>query len=292
MLRREVDVLRAALEDRIAEWQTGRPGTTYTVARLPIVIGARALIADNAAMLPLVDVRGGELVEPTPSILLRPDPAMSRRRLVHRAAMSLSGWGNLYVYLTRLGYDAWPLTATVQHPDTVAAVYAGDGSIIGWNIAGRPYPLEAVVHVPLWETDLAPVARSPLAECQQALDDLAVLWSFATGYYRDGGLPPYVLNHPGRLNPEQSEELIGQWLEARRLRRPGVLSGNITIEGLPTPSAADALLLDGLAYIDQTVTRLYGITPTLLNVRAVDPEQVWESVHSRQNIYERWISWS
>lgn len=290
MIRRELDVLRDTLEARVLELAGPPAGYPYTVTRLPIVIAARALIADDAAMLPITGVRDGEALDPTPTILLRPDPSMSRRRFVHRSAMSLSGWGNLYLYLTRVGFDGWPLAATLLHPSMVWPNLETDGVTIGsWQYNGSTYPLESIVHVPLWELDLRAVSSSPLGECQQALDDLAVLWGFAAGYWRDGGLPPYVLRHPSRLSADQATEALDQWLTARAASRPGMLTGQWEINALPTPSAADALLLDGLAYIDQTVARVFGVTPTLLNVRA---EQGSLTYSNAQDETTRWLNLS
>jgi phage portal protein BeeE len=236
----------------------------------PTVVAARAMIADVAGSLPIFDVRDGELVAPTPTILLRPDPAMSRRRFVHRATMSLTGWGNLFLLITRTGANDWPLAAEVLHPGHLTAVYdpADPTRLVGFDYLGYQYSTADVVHVPLWELDLNPVARSPLQDCQQAFDDLALLWGFATGYWRDGGLPPYVLKHPSRLTKTQAADALEQWFTARLQRRPGLLTGPWEIQDLQIPSAQDSLLLDGLKYIDSVVARVFGVPPSLLNVPA------------------------
>ena len=270
-IMREVGALRSLVEERLVEVVERRAGSTATVARLPITVAARGLIADVAAMLPLEAVRDGQRITPPPSLLVRPDPAdgMTRRRFIHRAAMSLTGWGNVYLAVTTLGSNEWPLAVELIHPDTLSPIYRpGDPTrIVGWTYAGGTLDAEAVVHVPYLELDLEAIARSPLADCQEAFDDLAALWVYCSGYYRDGGKPPYLLKHPGRLNAQQATELIEQWVEARMAHRPGVLSGGLTLEDIPATSAADALLLDGLAYLDAQIARVYGITPTLLNVR-------------------------
>lgn len=259
--------LAARLEQRLAQLDTGAFGSTQTVAALPSVVAARALIADVSAALPVVGVRDGQVITPTPSILLRPDvvdAAMTRRRWVHRAAMSLTGWGSLYLGVTQVGANDWPLSASVLHPDYLTPEYDRDGrTIIGWRYEGSTV-LEWIIYVPLWELDLRS-APAPLRACQAAFDDLALLWGFATNYWREGGLPPYVLKNPGRLTPAQAAAALEQWLTARRARRPGVLTGTWELSSYQMPSASDALLLDGLAYIDACVARIFGIPPTLLN---------------------------
>jgi phage portal protein BeeE len=271
-LEREGALVVDTLAMRLAEITAGRAGSTATVARLPITIAARALIADVPAALPLAAVRDGAPITPTPTLLVRPDPhpSTSRRRWVHRAMMSLTGWGNLYVRVVRMGADGWALAAEVIPPDYVAPV--PDPLVpwraAGWTVAGQPTPPGDLVHVPLWETDLGITARSPLAEAQQAFDDLALLWGFATAYWGEGGKPPYVLKYPTRMDGAKARQALDQWVAARLEHRPGLLTGGWDIADLSMPNAADALLLDGLAYIDQAVGRIYGLTPTLLNIRA------------------------
>jgi len=290
-LEREVVQLRSALEARLTEITQERQSSTATVARLPVTVAARTMIADVCASLPLVAVRDGQVLSPTPSILVRPDPSagMTRRRFVHRAAMSLTGWGNLYVGVTYRGHNGWPLNVEMLHPDAMAPEWGAWGEITGWTYNSQWIDPLAVVHVPLSELTLEPVARAPLQDAQVAFDDLAMLWAYASGYYRDGGKPPYALKHPGRLSSVQAGELIDQWIDARGRSRPGVLSGGIELQDLPTPTAADALLLDGLAYLDQQVGRIFGVTPTLLNIRVETGSLTYSNTAEE---VRRWLSLS
>ena len=289
-LERDLTALRSSLEQRLVEVTAGQLTSTATVARLPVTVAARTLIADVAASLPIVAVRDGQVIDPTPSLLVRPDPrgGMTRRRFVHRSTMSLTGWGNLYVGVMLRGYNGWPLNVQLLHPDQVAPIYAGR-EIDGWTLSGVAVDPFAIVHVPLSELTLEAIARAPLADAQSAFDDLAMLWAYASGYYRDGGKPPYTLRHPGRLDSTQAGELLDQWIDARRAHRPGMLSGGIELQDLPTPSAQDALLLDGLAYLDQQVGRIFGVTPTLLNIRVETGSLTYSNTTEE---VRRWLSLS
>lgn len=284
----ELATLRTLLDERLGEVLAGRAGSVATVARLPVTIAARALIADVGASLPMLAVRDGQVVTPTPSILVRPDPSMPRRRTQHRALMSLSGWGNLYMGIVRVGVDAWPLAAEVLHPDWVAPDIDPTYflRVTGWHYMGTPVDL---VHVPLWELDLQPIARSPLAEAQAAFDDLALMWGFAAQYWTEGGKPPYALKYASRMDGPQAASYLEQWVAARRARRPGLLTGGWDIADLSMPNAADALLLDGLAYIDQCVGRIFGLTPTLLNIRAETGSLTYSNARDEVT---RWLSLS
>lgn len=269
-----------------------RDPAAFTVTRLPAVVAARALIADMAGALPIVGVRDGAPIVPTPSLLVRPDTVtagMTRRRFVHRAAMSLTGWGKLYFGVLRWGFDSWPLQLEVLKPDTVTPDYTADGILEGWTVDGYPVEPSAVTYVPLWELDLTGDARSPIAECQQAFDDLAVLWMYATGFWLEGGKPPYALRYPGRLRSGQALEALELWITARAEHRPGLLSGGWELQDLPIPSADDALLLEGLRYIDATVCRVFGITPTLLNTYVETGSLTYNNA---QDELRRWLNLS
>ncbi len=81
-------------------------------------------------------------------------------------------------------------------------------------------------------------------------------------------MPPYAVVHPTRLTAAQAAALQDQWMMARLERRPPVLSGGISLETYTRPSAADALLLEALNYLDATVARVMQIPPSLLNTYA------------------------
>src|SRR5215467_5945030 len=248
-LERELPALRDALSVRLQEIVDRRWMSTATVASLPTTIAARALIADVGGSLPFAVVRDGQPVTPTPTIVVRPDPDphVSRRRWVHRALMSLTGAGNLYVLATRIGANDWPLSAEVMVPGQVSPVPdpTWPWRVVGWQYGTLQLSTADVVHVPLWELDLSqPTAPSPLAACQDAFDDLAQLWAMAATYWVDGGKPPYALKYPSRLTGTQAGDALEDWTAARREHRPGVLSGGWDIADLSMPTAADALLLD------------------------------------------------
>lgn len=58
------------------------------------------------------------------------------------------------------------------------------------------------------------------------------------------------------------------WEAARAKRRPAFLSGGVELETYNPTSAADALLLDAVNYLDAVAARVMLIPPSLLNVEA------------------------
>ena len=267
---------RTLIETRLAEIVAGRATSTVTVRQLPVTVACRSLIADVVAQLPLGAMRDGEVLE-TPTVLRRPDPFEPRRTTLEKITSSLTGWDGAYLQILRTGADGWPLAVQVLAPWAVTPITDPDGFLAGWHYSGTELPATNVAYCPayLW-LDEAPTqwtrhlwaGRSPLQLCQAAFDDLAALWVYASGYYRDGGLPPYAVTHPGTLNAKQSRDLLDQWVGARLERRPAILTGGIGLETYSTPSAADALLLDGLRYLDAQVANALRVPPSLVNVES------------------------
>src|SRR5262249_8036620 len=69
-----------------------------------------------------------------------------------------------------------------------------------------------------------------------------------------------------RLTAEQADEFLTQWIDARRKRRPAVLYDGLALETYTSPSAADALLVDGLNYFDAALARAFLVPPSIVNV--------------------------
>jgi phage portal protein BeeE len=58
-------------------------------------------------------------------------------------------------------------------------------------------------------------------------------------------------------------------LEARRARRPALLSGQWSLETFSMPTAADAMVIEALDYLDAAAGRALLIPPSILNLRAL-----------------------
>lgn len=244
-----------------------RDGTTRIESH-PTVYGLRSLIGDTVAMLPMVAVRGpgNERLEPQPSILTRPDAAEPRRLTLEKLTNSLTRWGNAFLYVYDRDAAGFPLNVRALHPAHVTAVLDNDQTRVeSWLYQGRPLSARQVKHIPLM-IDPGPLGTSPLVACRDAFLSLNGLWGFAASYWVDGGTPPYALKHPKRLTAEQAYDFITQWTDARRARRPAVLSDGLALETYSTPSASDALLIDGLNYMDAAIARAFLVPPSMVNV--------------------------
>lgn len=235
---------------------------------LPTVVAGRQLIADTVAMLPMVCHNGRERVDPTPAILRRPDPAEPYRRTVERIVNSMTGpYGCAWLDVIANGYDGWPLAVEVLDPARVTYQLTPNRARIGqvW-VDGNARDLADIKYIP-FRSDPGPIGTSPLADIRTALDQLAAAFRFAATYYdAAAAVPPYAVVHPNRLTDTQAAEHLDAWTTARAQRRPALLSGGITLQTFQPTSAADALVLDAINYLDSAVARVLQIPPSLLNV--------------------------
>lgn len=261
LAERDLDQLSALIGQLVTLRQYGLNITGH-----PTVYALRSLIADTVAQLPLVALRGTTRVD-QPSILRSPDPMEPRRATLEKIVNSLTAHGNAYLYVYNYDADGFPLAVRVLQPQSVVPVIDPERPerIESWIVNGRPAPGRNVKHIPL-QLDPGPLGTSPLSACADAFATATGMWTFASSYWEDGGIPPYALKHPRRLTAEQADEFVNAWIEARRTRRPGVLSDGIELEQYQLPTAADAMLLDGLNYLDAAIARAFLCPPSIVNV--------------------------
>lgn len=253
---------------------------------LPVVIAARQLCADTSGMLPMVAiVNGTERVDPSPSILRRPNPSEPYRRTIERIVNGLTRSGRAWLHVDAIGSNGYPLAVHVVDDDRVHAELDTSGRIVAVQIDGDDVDRRRVVHIPM-RVDRNPLGDSPLDQIRAALDQLAEVYRYSASYYTTADVPPYAVKSPTRLTKGQAEALADQWMLARAERRPAVLSGGVEIETYNRPSAADSLLLDAMQYLDAVVARVLLIPPSLLNVES----QASLTYSTTQGEFARWLA--
>jgi HK97 family phage portal protein len=239
---------------------------TYDPRTLPVVVGIRSLVADTSAMLPLVALRGVERIDPQPAVLRRPDPNEPYRVSIEKIVNSLTASGNAFVRRWQVGSDGWPIAVKVLDPARIVVqLDTWQETIVGYTYNQRPLRTSQVLHIPLI-SDPGPLGQSPLDLIGTVIDDLATAYEWAAGYWRDGGTPPYALTHPQKLDDDQATSMVERWLVARRTRRPALLSGGMGLTTFTQPSAAEALLIEGLNYLDAAIARALNVPPSIVNV--------------------------
>jgi HK97 family phage portal protein len=236
---------------------------------LPTVVAGRTLTADVVATMPLVAHSGLTRIRPIPALLKRPDPREPYRVTLEKMVNQLSRHGVCWFRIFDTGADGWPLAIRVVDRPRVAWELTSTGDEVSrvW-IDGVATPLSSVRYIS-FRSDPGPPGTSPLNDVQDVLEHLVEIYRFASSYYDvTAATPPYALKHPQRQTRKQSDEFMVEWDNARRRRRPAFLSGGVELETFQPTSAADAMLLDAVNYLDAVAARVMLIPPSLLNVEA------------------------
>ena len=203
-----------------------------TVDQLPIVQGLANLHADVISQFPLYAVDDtGARVDPTPDVLIQPDPSEPLGETLHAIVQSMWYTGNAVALRNR---DA----IRVQNPSfcTIAPSYdpLDDRRIDGWYIHGVAVPTSRVV---LWKINddprRGPLGASPLQRCWQAVENYAWAYRYLADYYSSGGNPSILLKSRNATDPLQADELWAQWVASRQAGRPAIIPYDVEVAAAP-----------------------------------------------------------
>lgn len=241
------------------------------IFELPAVVAGRQLTADTAAMLRMVGYSdtGGRL-DPTPTVLKRPDPFEPYRDTIEKIVNAMTRYDVAWLYVTARSADTgWPLAVEQVDNGRVNVNWADPSrKVIGSvQLDGRTVepndvrPVKFVLDGPT--PDLSPIER-----VRSVLEQLIYVYRYGAEFYSAGAVPPYAVVHPNRVSETQADEFMDQWMGARAEHRPALLSGGVTVETFNAASVSDAMLLDAVNYLDSVAARVQQIPPSLLNTTA------------------------
>ena len=259
------------------------------VWQLPTVVAGRQLTADVVATMPLVAVRGAERVDPTPPLLRRPDPREPLRLTLERMVNQLSRHGVVFWRIYENGSDTYPLAIRVLDRSRVNYELSNTGDEVTavWVDGIRVPDLRTIRYLSFVNDGLSPIGTAPLLEVRAALEQLIAVYRFSSTYYdTTAAVPPYAIKHPTRQTATQAQEFMNQWAAARAERRPAFLSGGVDLQTFDPQSAADALLLDAIEYLDAVAARSQQIPPSLLNVASLSGSLTYATT---QDEMRRWL---
>ena len=239
---------------------------------LPTVVAGRQVTADTVASFPMLahDVASGQVVTPTPSICSRPDPRETSFATFGKIVNALTRFGNAWIRTAARDASGYPLAVEFVANSRISYSFTDNGAAFtSISVDGQPVGLNDIRNIPLILDGGSPLGRSPLQEIRPALEQLASAMDFSAAYYSTAALPPYALVSPTRLSEGKAGDLMAAWSTARQENRPAVISGDLKLETFSPTSAADALVLDAITYLDATVARVLGLPPSILATQAL-----------------------
>lgn len=142
-------------------------------------------------------------------------------------------------------------------------------------------PGRDLLHIRYKSTTSNPRGTGPLEAGRNRLVAAGLLQRYALSVIEQGGVPYYVIKHPGELTATQIGDLQQQWWVSRtsRLGMPAILSGGIEIEELQI-SPEDMALLDLSKYVDSRIAVSLGVPPFLAGLPSGGDSMTYSNVNS------------
>lgn len=257
------------IEDALARRSGWGPVDPF---QLPIVVACRDRISQTVAQMPLVQYRGRQPTQDQPPIVVRPDPHEPRSSTMSRLAYNLSGPG--YAWLIT---DAWyadeitPSAVRVVDHDEAHGLFDSAGRLTDVIHRGRRYnPAHREATLVQYRTAHVgpPDANAgPIAGCRRVVEYLCALWQMA-GSFWEAGFPSVALVFDQALTKDQRVELKASTLAATsRRHEPWLIERGGRLEAIGA-NATEAQLVDSLTTANTEVARVFGVTPSLVNVQS------------------------
>lgn len=240
--------------------------------------------------MPVYRVQRGEIVDPM-SWMLNPDPDVYTSWNEFAAQLF---WdfllGEAFVFAT--AYDAYnrPSRMRVVPPWMITPEW--ENGLIGGSRVYRIGGLDVtdqILHIRYRSrTDLLR-GLGPLETAGARMVASAVLERYVTEVVQSGGRPIYWLEVAKRLDKDEADELLDQWVEsrARNLGKPAIVSGGATLESMEVPSAKDMALVELAQFTESRIAIKLGVPPFLVGLPSGGDSMTYSNVSSLFDFHDR-----
>jgi HK97 family phage portal protein len=210
----------------------GMPGPyvydATSARRVPAVARALQLYAGMCKQMELDAIRGYDRIEPTPSILRRPDPFNARSWFVQNSVEDYLLNGNTVAYVTVRGADGWPLACTWLPASWVYITWMpGDFQSVQYNYLGSVLNPANVIHVKRGADRMYPVRGIGIVEeGMPTLDRVAMEEDYERSTLAGAAVPSVAIIAPqATLNQDTADDAKLAWIEkfGGPTREPAIL---------------------------------------------------------------------
>lgn len=232
-------------------------GTIDTALRHPNVWRSVNKIANIVQFMPWQARRGRRVVDPKPGLLVQPSPEyllVSTWKRTAATSMLLGGG------VTWLADAPRPTRLDLVHPDCV-----GWSSERGWTVDGVEYdewPLGPLVHVPIMTLPGSPQGISPIEYARRTTYTHLAAQEFGSNGFRDGMLPPIVVQPEDDPGPDGAELLKRKVQNATKgtQREPLVVPKSTDVNQIEI-NPEDSQFLDTMKFSGAQVAGFFGLLP-------------------------------
>ena len=276
---------------RVGRFFEGNWSGTYvddkTALGIPAIYRGVSLIADAIGALPLCAYRNNRKVEPTPQILMRPNPVETRMETISAMAASLIIHGNYVAVLGQPGSNGFPESIYPVSPERVQ-VTKDNGRIV-YRIDEQIYDKSEIFHIKNFALPGDLVGRGILAIAKQALGKEIAINEYASRYF-DGGVNPtaVIKSQNPDLTQEEADALKTAWMAmySSRNRSPVVMNASTDFEVLSSNAAESQLVEAQMASLTEAANIL-GLPPYFLG--SPNASRTYSNVEQE---YLQLIQWS
>ena len=244
--------------------------------RLNTVFACVRLIGDTISTLPVDTYRriDGDRVpyRPRPQWLDYPDSNITREDHFLQALISILIAGEAFIRIMRLNGEI--IGVVVMNPQRIEVIRHRypDGSLrIAYRVRDTDEIIDAVdiLHIPDMRLPGELHGRSRIELMKQSLGLTKALEEFASRFFGQGTTTSGIIEYPGTLTREQSEQLRNQFdanhRGVRRAHRTGILSGGAKFNRTSV-NPDEAQMLESRKHAVEEVARLFRCPPSMIGV--------------------------
>lgn len=142
-----------------------------------------------------------------------------------------------------------------------------------------------ILHIRYQSSTVDAHGHGPLEAAGARVVASGLLQRYVHQLVETGGVPHYWLHHEKRLEKDQADDLLYQWVQSRERHpgHPGVLSGAVTLESMPSPSAKDMALLELSQWTESRIAVALGVPPPLVGLPSGGDSLTYKN---QEDIYE------
>ena len=229
------------------------------------------LISSTIASLSLHVYRNGERVEPTPRIVIRPNPTETRIDTYSALMTSALMRGNGYAVLGDYDRFGNPQQMVVVNPDAVSVDLNRDNGTITYKIGDFTYTPQEIFHLRGFMRPGHIVGSGVLDLMKHPMGLAIAEHEYTERVFSEGSIPSGVISTEADMTSETATELKRAWVNSHggRDRTPAVLAGGLKYQPIQL-SNSDLELLEARKWSASQIAAMFGVPPHLAGAPAND----------------------
>jgi HK97 family phage portal protein len=253
---------------------------------VPAVFRAVTMISTLIGSLTLEAWRNGTKMSVAPSLVQRPGVFSTPRDFFRDTGWCLANYGEYLWWVVDRDEEGLARKLLIIPPGECQVTWDDDFPLMRrYRWRNKDIPAEDIEHGTYVRNPASLRGMGPLQLCGAALSAAVEADKWAARFFRRGGAPATKLNSPVKLNQEEANRMVDQYLlrEGNEVR---VLSGGVTAEAHAIDPES-AQLLQSRQYSASAVATMFGMDADLLNSAISGSSLTYQNVGQRFDNFVR-----